>query len=51
LPERVAAFAISGGGSSGWRRFVATHPPLAERIDALRAAHVAQPAMRRQLES
>ncbi|MBE0621459.1 MAG: protease HtpX [Burkholderiales bacterium] len=51
LPERVAAFGISGGGSSGWRRFFATHPPLAERIAALRATPAARPAMRRQLES
>jgi len=51
LPERVAAFGISGGGSSGWKRFFATHPPLAERIAALRAVPAARPAMRRQLES
>ncbi|MBE0613525.1 MAG: protease HtpX [Burkholderiales bacterium] len=51
LPERVAAFGISGGRNAGWRRFFATHPPLTERIAALRAASAAQPAMRRQLES
>jgi heat shock protein HtpX len=51
LPERVAAFAISGGGRSGWMRFFATHPPLTERIAALRAAPVASRAMCRQLES
>jgi len=51
LPERVAAFGISGGGSSGWRRVFATHPPLAERIAALRAAPAAQPGLGRQLES
>jgi len=51
LPGPVAAFGISGGGSAGWRRFFATHPPLAERIAALRAAPLTQPSMRRQLES
>jgi heat shock protein HtpX len=51
LPERVAAFGISGGGSSGWRRFFATHPPLSERIAALRATPAARPTMSRQPES
>jgi len=38
LPERVAAFGISGGGKSGWAKLFTTHPPLEERIAALCAA-------------
>jgi len=38
LPERVAAFGISGGGKSGWAKFFSTHPPLEDRISALRGA-------------
>ncbi len=38
LPERVAAFGISGGGKSAWTRFFSTHPPLEDRILALRGA-------------
>ncbi len=34
LPEKMAAFGISGGG--GIKRLFMTHPPLAERIAALR---------------
>ncbi len=37
LPERVAAFGISGGGKSGWAKFFSTHPTLDDRISALRA--------------
>ncbi len=37
LPDRMAAFGISGGGGSGLRRLFMTHPPLEERIAALRA--------------
>jgi len=37
LPEKMAAFGIAGGGgASGLRRLFMTHPPLEERIDALR---------------
>ncbi len=36
LPEKMAAFGISGGG--GFSRLFMTHPPLDERIAALRAA-------------
>lgn len=36
LPERMAAFGISGG-KSGLMRLFMTHPPLEERIDALKA--------------
>ena len=35
LPEKMAAFGISGG--SGFSRLFMTHPPLDERIEALRA--------------
>jgi len=39
LPEKLAAFGISGGGGGGIKRLFMTHPPLAERIAALRAGH------------
>lgn len=35
LPEKMAAFGISGGG--GFSRLFMTHPPLDERIEALRS--------------
>lgn len=35
LPEKMAAFGISGGGGGGLKRLFMTHPPLAERIAAL----------------
>ncbi len=35
LPEKIAAFGISGGG--GFSRLFMTHPPLDERIEALRS--------------
>jgi heat shock protein HtpX len=37
LPERMAAFGIAGGSPQGWKRLFMTHPPLEERIAALRA--------------
>jgi heat shock protein HtpX len=37
LPDKMAAFGISGGGASGLKRLFMTHPPLEERIAALRA--------------
>ncbi|HEX7972277.1 MAG TPA: protease HtpX [Thiobacillus sp.] len=37
LPEKMAAFGISGGGGDGLKRLFMTHPPLEERIAALRA--------------
>jgi heat shock protein HtpX len=37
LPEKMAAFGIAGGGASGLKRLFMTHPPLQERIAALRA--------------
>ena len=36
LPEKMAAFGISGGGGGGIKRLFMTPPPLAERIAALR---------------
>ena len=36
LPEKLAAFGISGGGAGGIKRLFMTHPPLEERIQALR---------------
>jgi heat shock protein HtpX len=38
LPKQVAAFGISGGVGSGFRRLLMSHPPLDERIQALRDA-------------
>jgi heat shock protein HtpX len=36
LPDQLAAFGISGGISSGMKRLFMSHPPLDERIAALR---------------
>ena len=38
LPEKMAAFGISGGQELGIKRLFMTHPPLDERIEALRNA-------------
>lgn len=38
LPDRMAAFGISGGVAQGLRQLFMSHPPLEERIAALRAA-------------
>ncbi len=35
LPDKMAAFGISGGGGGGLKRLFMTHPPLEERIAAL----------------
>ena len=37
LPDKMAAFGIAGGGAGGLKRLFMTHPPLEERIAALRA--------------
>ncbi|MEA3300091.1 MAG: protease HtpX [Pseudomonadota bacterium] len=37
LPDKLAAFGIAGGGARGIKRLFMTHPPLAERIAALKA--------------
>ena len=36
LPEKMAAFGINGGTPSGLKRLFMSHPPLEERIEALR---------------
>lgn len=36
LPDRMAAFGISGSGAEGLKKLFLTHPPLSERIQALR---------------
>jgi heat shock protein HtpX len=38
LPDRMAAFGISGTRAAGFKRLFMTHPPLEERIAALRSA-------------
>ena len=38
LPDQLAAFGISGGMGRGLRRLFMSHPPLDERIAALRSA-------------
>lgn len=38
LPSQLAALGIAGGRRDGWQRWFASHPPLAERIAALRAS-------------
>lgn len=38
LPDNMAAFGIAGGRSEGFKRLFMTHPPLEERIAALKAA-------------
>ena len=40
LPKQVAAFGISGGNGGGLRRLLMSHPPLDERIAALRNAQL-----------
>jgi heat shock protein HtpX len=35
LPDKMAAFGISGGRPGGFKRFFMSHPPLEERIAAL----------------
>jgi heat shock protein HtpX len=38
LPDKMAAFGIAGGVGGGLKRLFMTHPPLEERIAALKAA-------------
>jgi heat shock protein HtpX len=38
LPEKMAAFGINAGVPSGFKKLFMSHPPLDERIAALRAA-------------
>jgi heat shock protein HtpX len=37
LPDKMAAFGIAGGGASGLKKLFMSHPPLEERIAALKA--------------
>ena len=37
LPDKLAAFGIAGGGAGGLKRLFMTHPPLEDRIAALKA--------------
>ena len=46
LPKQVAAFGISGGNGGGLRRLLMSHPPLDERIAALRSAQLDGRAVR-----
>jgi len=39
LPQQMAAFGINSGAPSGFKRFFMSHPPLDERIDALKRQH------------
>ena len=36
LPDQIRAFGISGGIAHGFKRLLMSHPPLSERIEALR---------------
>ncbi|HNQ05191.1 MAG TPA: protease HtpX [Thiobacillaceae bacterium] len=40
LPDKMAAFGITGGVGAGLKRLFMTHPPIEERIAALEAANV-----------
>jgi len=40
LPDQMAAFGISGGVGQGFRRLFTTHPPLEERIEALKRSQL-----------
>ncbi len=46
LPKQVAAFGISGGNGGGLKRLLMSHPPLEERIAALRNARPDEHAVR-----
>ena len=46
LPKQVAAFGISGGDGGGLKRLLMSHPPLEERIAALRNARPDEHAVR-----
>jgi len=47
LPDGMQAFGIAGGGARTFARLFMTHPPLQERIEALRAANRQAPGVRR----
>jgi heat shock protein HtpX len=46
LPKQVQAFGISGGVGLGLRRLFMSHPPLEERIEALRRMPANAPSTR-----
>ncbi|MGY4515667.1 protease HtpX [Lysobacter sp. HA18] len=46
LPKQVQAFGISGDVAHGLRRLFMTHPPLTERIEALRRMPAETPSVR-----
>ena len=46
LPERVSAFGIAGGMPQGFKRLFMSHPPLDERIAALRNAQLGDSSVR-----
>ncbi|MBS7455663.1 protease HtpX [Coralloluteibacterium stylophorae] len=46
LPNQIQAFGISGAVAHGMRRLLLSHPPLAERIQALRDAPLDEHAVR-----
>jgi len=37
LPSQLNAFGIAGGGGAGWQQLFMSHPPIQQRIAALRA--------------
>jgi heat shock protein HtpX len=39
MPQQMAAFGINGAVPSGLKRLFMSHPPLEERIDALKRAN------------
>ena len=47
LPDQLSAFGISGGFGGGLKRLFMSHPPLDERIAALRNAEAATVVMKR----
>jgi heat shock protein HtpX len=46
LPDSLQAFGISGGPGAGLKALFISHPPLDDRIEALRAAKAANPGLR-----
>jgi heat shock protein HtpX len=41
LPDQMAAFGITGKRNGGLKRLFMSHPPLEERIEALRSSQQA----------
>ena len=39
LPQQMQAFGINTGPAQGWMRLFMSHPPIPERIAALRASN------------